>query len=168
MPVLGIDPGKHGGIALLHDNGAPIAVVAIDRLGGNRELCVRLMELLTLADYVIIERVGFIKGDGGMGAFSFGYIAGLLEACCMLSRRPMLSVPPQVWQARLGCLTGGNKDVTVEFAQRMYPGVPELFGLKKDALSVADALLIAEYGRRAGPPTSPFDRAMKKKNPRAK
>jgi hypothetical protein len=46
-----------------------------------------------------------------------------------------------VWQGALECLSGGSKNVTKLRAQQLFPG-------EKVTHGSADALLIAEYGRR--------------------
>ena len=48
---------------------------------------------------------------------------------------------PQVWQKALGCMTGGDKNVTKRRAQELFPG-------HKITHATADALLIAHYGTK--------------------
>ena len=54
---------------------------------------------------------------------------------------PFERVRPQQWQKSLGCLTKGDKNVTKRKAQELFP-------MMKVTHATADALLIAEYGRR--------------------
>ena len=49
----------------------------------------------------------------------------------------------------MGCMTGGDKMVTYKKAREMWPAMFE-GSTKAWGLSVADAMLIAEYGRRVG------------------
>jgi len=60
--------------------------------------------------------------------------------------QPAVDVYPMMWQAKMECLTGGNKNVSKHRAQELFPGV-------RITHAVADALLIAEYGRRRQCPT---------------
>ncbi len=47
------------------------------------------------------------------------------------------------WQKEMGCLTKGDKNVTKRRAQELFPTL-------KITHAIADALLIAEYGRTQG------------------
>ena len=54
---------------------------------------------------------------------------------------PFETVTPAKWQGAMGCRTKGDKNVTKRKAQDLFPGV-------KVTHAIADALLIAEWGRR--------------------
>jgi hypothetical protein len=54
---------------------------------------------------------------------------------------PFEEVSPVKWQKVMGCLSKGDKNVTKAAAQRLFPDI-------KITHAIADALLIAEYGRR--------------------
>ena len=79
---------------------------------------------------------------GVTSSFTFGRGLGRLEALLTAHRIPYEEIAPGKWQRSLGCLTKGDKNVTKARAQQLFPGV-------KVTHYVADALLIAEYGRRA-------------------
>ncbi len=80
-------------------------------------------------------------GDGGRGAFTFGGINGLLRGSLLaLGVRPRY-VMPMMWQAEMECLSGGSKNVTKLRAAQLFPSERVNHGS-------ADALLIAEFGRR--------------------
>ncbi len=144
--VVGIDPGVRGGIAAIDLNGH------VDYVRGFRpdmtlmELTVVLAEALAVGKRTVVymEKVGQIRGDGAQGAFTFGRISGILEGgVCMNTNRSPHYVFPAAWQARLECLSRGNKNVTKRRAIEIFGGQ-----LKGITHAVADALLIAEYGRR--------------------
>lgn len=90
-----------------------------------------------------LEKVGVMPRDGKVGAFTFGRVAGLLEAGAYAGAggAEVVLVPPQIWQSKMECLSGGNKNVTKNRAQQLFPGVHITH-------ATADALLIAEFGRR--------------------
>ncbi len=89
----------------------------------------------------VVEKVGYMPTDGGQGAFTFGHITGGLSfALLALGVRPRY-VYPQFWQAEMECLSGGSKNVTKLRAMQLFPG-------EKITHGSADALLIAEFGRR--------------------
>ena len=54
---------------------------------------------------------------------------------------PFDIVVPRKWQAALSCLSGGNKNITKQRAQQIFPNVKVIH-------ANADALLMAEYCRR--------------------
>ena len=146
--VIGVDPGVHGGIAVLDRLGAVIHVQGFAPTWTERELDRAIgiaVEHLILAGGgpAFFEKVGYMPSDGGQGAFTFGQVCGLLKG--MLLARGILICPvaPALWQARLDCMSGGNKNVTKNKAKELFPGVPKI------THAIADALLIAEFGRRS-------------------
>ena len=78
---------------------------------------------------------------GVKSAFTFGNGFGHIEMALTAAAIPFERVRPQVWQKALGCLTKGDKNITKQKAQEMFPIV-------KITHAIADALLIAEYNRR--------------------
>lgn len=144
--TLGIDPGVRGGLAVLRVDGSVRATLPF-RPGMTHEqlVCVVATGVEQLrgegSRSVYVEKVGYIRGDGGQGAFTFGRVDGLIRGALIALGFPPESVAPMQWQAALGCLSGGNKNVTKRRAQEQWPSV-------KWTHAIADAALIAEYGRR--------------------
>ena len=144
--VIGIDPGVHGGIVLLNgEDGEVISILPIPKT--EDELKEHLHSIKVLQDIfgpgpAYIEKVGYMRGDGGKGAFTFGKIYGELRMGVKMLGIEVRDVYPAVWQSHLSCLSGGDKNVTKRKAQELFPQV------RKITHAVADALLIAEYGRR--------------------
>lgn len=136
--VVGIDPGWSGGAALIGPTGAQ----AIKFTGKNEfGIMTELNKLLMFADVCYIERVHSFPNQGVASTFKFGKIYGFLRACVMECSTPIIDVTPYAWQKALDCLSGGDKNVTKQKAQELFPGI-------KITHATADALLIAEYGRR--------------------
>ena len=150
--IMGIDPGVKGGIALLEDKGAVFSTLSLDGLTES-ELAQLFGKLVshqwTPKPMCFIEKVGYIKGDGGMGAFTFGKVYGLLRGLALGHGLTIHDVYPMMWQSSLSCLSGGNKNVTKNKAILLFP---EYHATRPRGIThgVADALLIAEYGRRLG------------------
>lgn len=95
------------------------------------------------------ERVGYMPGDGGQGANTFGRVDGILRGAVLARpRATVIDVAPMTWQVRLGCLTAGNKNVSLVKAKELFPLSFPKGQFKYEALRIADALLIAEYGQR--------------------
>lgn len=144
--VIGVDPGVSGALAVLGANGAVLHISQVRGDMTERELAAEVgvaVAILNLAGGgpAFVEKVGFIKGDGGKGAFTFGGVYKFVLGCLHTRGLIVVNVSPQAWQSRMECLTGGNKNVSKARAKELFPGV-------KVTHRVADALLIAEYGRR--------------------
>lgn len=144
--VLGIDPGVEGGLAVVRGD-ATIAHLRPFRPAWTEAEFVGAVELglkiLAAEDsrIVYMELVGHMTGDGAKGSNTFGRVDGLLRgALIAFGYRPQL-VRPMLWQASMECMTGGNKNISKRRAQELWPA-------EKWTHYVADAALIAEYGRR--------------------
>ena len=145
---IGIDPGASGGIAFIPDNN-PAKAWAVkmpetltdlwecfeEYHGGGESWC---------SVHACIEKVHSMPGQGVASSFRFGQGFGHLEMALTASRIPFTYVTPQKWQKELGCLTGGDKNVSKARAQQLFPHL-------KITHAIADSLLIAEYCRRTNP-----------------
>lgn len=146
--IIGIDPGKSGGIAWISDGNACVESMP-DTLQDLWELIsdIRQQEYATPrmsgshGCKAYLESVSSSPQMGVVSAFSFGKGYGNLEMALTAAGIPFERVRPQVWQKALGCMSGGNKNVTKQKAQELFPSF-------KITHKTADALLIAEYGRR--------------------
>lgn len=149
--IIGIDPGVQGGMALLMGQGT---VVEARALGGLKEeeighILLSWKSLGTIPPALWIEKVGYIKGDGAGGSFTFGCVYGFLRGLARGLGMVPRDVYPMFWQQSLQCLTGGNKNVSKKMAIKLFPDFH--MGRKHGIThAIADALLIAEYGRRVG------------------
>lgn len=142
MLFLGIDPGKTGGWAVLdeyrrvHGSGplpaTPADVVAL--------LCT-ISEDGTRRLAATMEYVRSSPQMGVVSAFSFGRGYGQLEGILAALSIGFDTVVPSVWQAALRCRSAGDKNVTKARAQELFPALTITH-------RIADALLIAEFGRR--------------------
>lgn len=135
--VIGIDPGKSGGIAYIR--GDEVEVYKIPPL--ESDIAGILANLSQKASFCYIEKVGAMPGQGVTSMFSFGRSYGFLRGCLISFRIPFDEVPPRTWQASLGCLSKGDKNVTKSKAQQLFPQI-------KVTHALADALLIAYYGKK--------------------
>ena len=142
--VVGVDPGVRGGIAVLGMDGSVKHTYPLDPKMLEVLLDVVMLSLqLACPDktYAFVEKVQHMTGDGGKGSHTFGYIKGFLRGELRARGFLICDVYPMIWQSALGCLSSGNKNVTKARAQQLFPGV-------KVTHAIADALLIAEFGRR--------------------
>lgn len=148
---LGIDPGQNGGIAVLDGTGRVVQTFKLaDVSDTDRDLWDTLVGIgdLSLDETgqhqvsAVLEKVSTSPQMGvvSAGTFMGGYRA--IRMALTAAGIPFEEVRPQAWQKALGCLTRGDKNVTKTKAQQLFPSV-------KVTHANADALLIAEHGRRS-------------------
>ena len=154
--VIGIDPGRHGGIAAVCSDGVVMDVVQMPETAQDI--------LLTLREFVCsfrrdggdvvcyVEKVGGIPGQGASSAFNFGKGCGWLEMCLLALEVRTVYVTPQRWQKVYGVGSSSitrstaaekrdHKNALKAVAQRLYPSLG-----RRVTLRTCDALLIAGYG----------------------
>jgi hypothetical protein len=93
------------------------------------------------ACFAVLERVSASPQMGVVSAFSFGWHFGALQMALAAVGIPYDLVTPQVWQRALSCLSHGDKTITKRRAQQLFP-------MLHVTHATADALLLAEHGRR--------------------
>lgn len=147
--IVGIDPGKEGGIAVVENNymldvwkmpETPADVYYVLKQISERRVDDREPVLFK----VFLELVGASRGRDGRkqgvastAKFMHGY--GVIEGILTAMRLPFEKVAPGVWQRSLNCLTGGKKAISKQKAQQTYP-------YTTFTNATADAALIAHYG----------------------
>lgn len=141
MITIGIDPGKNGGIAVIDELGKAYADKMPETLQDLFEHFDSLNMSHTGDRRAYIEQVHSSPQMGVKSAFTFGNGFGHLEMALTACGIPFERIRPQAWQKALGCMTKGDKNVSKRRAQELFPTL-------KITHSTADALLIAEYGRR--------------------
>jgi len=153
MNIIGIDPGKSGGIASINATGQasgdvmPIIGKEID----GHELA-RILTA-TAPDLVIIEKVGAARVNGrpqgGTSMFTFGTGYGRLLGVCEALGIPYRLVTPQAWKKRVLAGTAKDKGAAIAFVKRAFPMVDLTPGKKRVPHDgIADAVCLAEYGRQ--------------------
>lgn len=148
MIYIGIDPGKNGGIAIVStfENN-------IEKIGVKCYSDEDLLSILKDAEEYIqkvcyLEKVHAMPKQGVSSTFNFGmnygFIQGVLKAYCI----PYELVTPQKWKKEFSCTS--DKNTSIEVCKRLFPGVnlKATERCRKDHDGMAEALLIAEYGRR--------------------
>ena len=149
--VMSVDPGTAGAASVLNAAGDP-AFIGPFRPDMTELQLIHVAELAVAAlrrekgKVCYFEKVGFMKGDGGRGAFTFGLVNGLVRGALLTLKVDVRLVPPMLWQSRMQCLTGGNKNVSRLAAQKIFPTVFPKEMFKYQADNIADSLLIARYG----------------------
>jgi crossover junction endodeoxyribonuclease RuvC len=142
--TIGVDPGANGAIAWIDERGKSCVEKMPDTLQDLWELVVSIsLNAGTggLGVRAYLEAVSSSPQMGVVSSFSFGRGYGNLEMALTAAGIPFERVRPQVWQKAMGCMTKGDKNISKQKAQELFPD-------KKVIHATADALLIALYGTK--------------------
>jgi crossover junction endodeoxyribonuclease RuvC len=155
--ILGLDPGVHGGLAIvaIDTNGAaPRLVDAIDipvaGVGAKERV-----DVLAIRDWIaqhapqhaLIERAQAMPKQGASSGFKYGRAVGAIEAviaCCAI---PLTIIEPAMWK-KFHALHGGDKEASRQRALQLFPAAHSLLARKKDH-GRAEAALIALAGSKS-------------------
>lgn len=170
MRIASIDPGRSGAVGLIDTTARTAEVYDIPIVWEGKTAVTDARGLANILDrytpdYVVLEEVGYMPGDGAKGAFSFGDHFGTIKGVVLALGFTLVLVAPQVWKGRLG-LIGKDKLASHTLARELFPGAP-LYGSRgAPKIDRAEALLMGfwwhaidalpqyEYRRvtTAGPP----------------
>ncbi len=164
---IGIDPGLAGAIVTLDPQGRPTVELmpTLESAKGKpaydlRRLSDLFVEVNRMVRaegcllFLTVERLQSMPAEmrGTMANYGRGRALGIIEAMATAHDVPYQLAVPQVWQkAMLAGVEGTDtKQRTVLAAQRLFPSVSLLRTprSRKADHNIADALLLAEYGRR--------------------
>jgi crossover junction endodeoxyribonuclease RuvC len=152
MYYVGIDPGKHGGLALL-DNEQIISVMPMPLAGKD-------IDLTAITDWLLkpigadscevwIEKVNAMPGQGVVSMFNFGYSVGAMHGIFAALHIPRYVVTPQAWKSEILAGTAKDKVAAIDWCRRTYPAISLMsLGARTPHSGMADALCIAVYGMR--------------------
>lgn len=140
---IGIDPGASGAIAahVTSLGGTFIHWNKNDATDTDLSMWLKMLIDGSTELFAIIEKVHSMPKQGVASSFKFGESAGFLRGLLVAHQIPFEYVTPQKWQQAMQCRSGGDKNVTKQAAQRLFP-------TEKITHANADALLLAEYCRR--------------------
>lgn len=139
--VIGIDPGAKGAMCVMEAEHRIIVARQNYGVKNGPEKIVKLVRMLSNIVSVVIEDVHSSPQMGVCSAFSFGDNFGWWKGVLDGNFIPFSRVSPQKWMGALGCMTGGDKHVTLRKAAQWFPNA-------KPTQSDADAILIATYASR--------------------
>ena len=140
---VGVDPGVNGGIGVISGSGS-YALKMPETAKDIYEIFFEIRQHADAENASIKACLEFVSASPQMGvvsSFSFGRGYGNLEMALTAAGIPFERVRPQVWQKSLGCMTKGDKNVSKRKAQELFPQL-------KITHATADAILLAEFGRR--------------------
>lgn len=146
MIYIGIDPGCKGGIACIGSAGYTTVLMPDTTSGVLNELT-----YLAKAGNVtcVIEQVQMMgKTFGAKAALSYGQKYGELIGILTCLGVKIVEVRASVWKKGMGLTK--DKDDSIALCERLFPSVNLLPTprCKKPSDGMAEALLLAEYGRR--------------------
>ena len=157
--LIGIDGGLSGGIAFLTSNGdCPIArplptlLVGKSRRVYDEQTIRKELERCLPGARAFIEFAQAMPKQGVSSTFKIGECYGLIRGMLAALGIPYEVVRPRAWQGEMlaGVDKSHTKKASILVAKRLFPDVSlkPTDRCKKDSDGMADALLIAEYGRR--------------------
>jgi crossover junction endodeoxyribonuclease RuvC len=160
---LGIDPGKHGGFAMISGDDIaqawpmPATEAGIGRLFHSRIKPAGVTKCL-------IEKVHSMPGEGVASVFKFGRNDGVLIGMLIAHGIEYEEIPPETWQMALGIPRRAKvprfrgaalydfpaPETKAQWKKRLRSVAQQLFPQmgEKITLETADALLIAEVAKR--------------------
>ena len=141
MIIAGIDVGISGAVCIKKED--TINVQSLPTVGKIIDV-EKLHSILKEADHIFIEKSHAMPKQGVVSSFNFGYTYGLIEAAARLTNAKVEIVHSKTWKNLILKGTAKDKDAALVFAHRLYPDLI----VKKSDHNKADAILIAEYGRR--------------------
>ena len=136
MNVLGIDPGKSGGLAVVSReiNSLPKIIFAI-------KMPTLQINNKKIIDISVIEKVHAMPRQGVTSSFQFGRSYGAIEGLCQILSSRIDYVAPVVWKKAMGL--DSSKQASLDLA-RMKFGESNLWQ-KKSNDGIAEAALLCLF-----------------------
>jgi len=153
---VGIDPGLHGGIAVLGADGGVLQTWPMPVIGGEvhaSELTDLLRSLRCLDQQqdirrVCLEKVGAMPKQGVSSTFKFGTGWGMVRGVCAALAIPVHLVPPTIWKKQILLGLSHDKLGAAQFCASRWPTAELVLpGCRVPHDGITDALCLAEYGR---------------------
>lgn len=154
----GIDPGLKGAWAILRGDGAihrygPMPLIqegqrqqAVDSLLLYHELSAEGQAAPTMS---IIEKVGPVQGSSLKGCWTFARMFEALISVYRVTEMRFSTVTPQEWKKEVLVGTDKSKAAAIAWCDQRWGFATCYFpGEKNPSDGLADALCMAEYGRR--------------------
>jgi crossover junction endodeoxyribonuclease RuvC len=147
MKIVGIDPGKSGGLSVIeNDKLIQVIPMPVDDNGIDFNKVADFLKTHT-PDFVYIEAVHAMPGQGVVSMFNFGFSTGGLHGVARALNLVVKTVQPRKWQKTLMGDAKHEKEDTIRFVQTKYPEVNLLATKrsKKPHDGMADSIGIASY-----------------------
>ena len=139
--LIGIDPGRAGGLVSLGENGKTLQVVKMPETMGG---ILQFFQQYSDDDVVCyLERVHARPGDGAASMFKFGQGFGWLQMALLAAKVKTIEVLPNTWMRGLGIKSKKKDETKTSYKNRLKFVAEQLFPDQKVTLWNSDALLIA-------------------------
>lgn len=149
---LGVDPGLSGGLALISKDG--VIFEPMPCLDGVLDLAALTRWIRAHQPRIrvaFLEAVHAMPKQGVSSSFKFGRVYGNVEGVLAALGVPYVLVSPQRWQKVMHAgIEGQTKQKSLVAVSRLFPNL-DLRATPRSRTAhegIAEALLIAEYGRR--------------------
>ena len=158
MIYIGIDPGLGGAVGVVfdamkdpvvyHTPTMVISGVKDKRVYNTAAMALLLKPFSTIDNVlVVLESVHSMPKQGVASSFSFGQGLGMWQGIIAALGLPLEMPSPQRWKKEMLADQGKDKDASRFKAIHLFPSLASQLSRKKDD-GRAEALLLAEYGRR--------------------
>ena len=150
MIVLGIDPGKSGGLAVVQSktNQIPkiIKAIKMPTLIVNTKKIIDISKLKSQLDNIpisvaIIEKAHAMPRQGVTSSFQFGRSYGAVEGLCQIVTSRIDYVSPSVWKKAFGL--SSSKQASLDLAKLKF-GNDKIWDIKSND-GIAEAALISLF-----------------------
>lgn len=154
--IVGIDPGKYGGMAYgILGGGTCLELFRFDTTT-EKDMVNCLKEWVSRPGqcHVFLEKVGSHNphadgpAQGATSMFNFGQGYGMLRGTLMTLNVPFEEIQPTKWQREFGLLRTDKKETSTSKKNRHKQKAQQLFPEVKMIHAISDCILIYEYGRR--------------------
>ena len=154
MRIIGIDPGKSGGIAyLLMKDNIPIASDAKKMPETERDLYNRINELFNWAinngaePVCYLEKVWAMQGEGVKSVWTFSGNYHGIRMALIANMIPFHDVTSMKWQKKLSVAKSNPAVPKTAHKNNLKAAAQQLFPHIKMTKALCDALLLCEYGK---------------------
>jgi len=149
--IIGVDPGKTGGVAVLHEGrllGAHRMPVTADGKQVDAHGVRDLLDAIANPnhDTIVLERVHAMPKNGSIASFSLGHSVGIVVGVALGAGYRLRLIGPAEWKKIVGIPAGSDKGASRAKASELFPDQRELWKLKRDD-GLAESALIAEAAR---------------------
>ena len=155
--VIGIDPGKKGGVCVLNPVGDIYNMIPTPtlKLKNKNDYDVRAMAAIFHREIkrgyypaVYLESVHSMPKQGVVSMFEFGKGFGLWIGIVTALGLPLALVRPQDWKKEIMVGTDKSKGAAIQLSKQLCPDInlKRTERSKKDDDNLAEAYLIATYG----------------------
>lgn len=134
-----VDPGESGAFTVMNESGLILNRYKLDGTLVDVAYAFELYGPMIRMAY--LEYVRSMPTDRPKSAFTFGRNCGFILGMFTAYKVPFEEIRPVTWMSKMQCMTGGDKNVTKQRAQQLWPDL-------KWTHALADSALIAECCRR--------------------